>query len=174
MTPKKKTAHSTSLSMERKRMGVDRKTSLHVAGGEHKGIVINKEVEEGEEEVPAHLCLEFRVFLVNVSSGKHAQEKRLLSFWFKQEMLGAERPRYAQQFFKQLVSPLEFPRGQTTERHPRPIIVFFSDYVGFIKKIMKLMQNSFPHFRKIEVELTKEQELEKIPEGPSEYFHVNL
>ena len=34
------------------------------------------------------------------------------------------------------------------------------------------MQNSFPHFRKIEVELTKEQELEKIPEGPSEYFYV--
>ena len=35
---------------------------------------------------------------------------------------------------------------------------------------MKLMQNSFPQFRKIEVELTKEQEIEKIPEGPSEYF----
>lgn len=32
---------------------------------------------------------------------------------------------------------------------------------------MKLMQNSFPQFRKIEVELTKEQEIEKIPEGPS-------
>ena len=34
---------------------------------------------------------------------------------------------------------------------------------------MKLMQNSFPQFRKIEVELTKEQEIEKIPEGPSKY-----
>ena len=113
MTPKKKTAHSTSLSMERKRIGVERKTSLHVAGGEHRGIVINKEVEEGEEEVPAHLCLEFRVFLVNVSSGKHAQEKRLLSFWFKAEVAEAERARYAQQFFKQLVSPLEFPRGKS-------------------------------------------------------------
>lgn len=171
MTPKKKTAHSTSLSMERKRMGVDRKTSLHVAGGEHKGIVINKEVEEGEEEVPAHLCLEFRVFLVNVSSGKHAQEKRLLSFWFKSQMAGPERPRYAQQFFKQLVSPLEFPRGQSlTSPHldlSVHIICFLADYVGFIKKIMKLMQNSFPQFRKIEVELTKEQEIEKIPEGPS-------
>ena len=112
MTPKKKTAHSTSLSMERKRIGVERKTSLHVAGGEHKGIVINKEVEEGEEEVPAHLCLEFRVFLVAVSSGKHAQEKRLLSFWFSCETAVVERARYAQQFFKQLVSPLDFPRGE--------------------------------------------------------------
>ena len=112
MTPKKKTAQSTSLSMERKRIGVERKTSLHVAGGEHKGIVINKEVEEGEEEVPAHLCLEFRVFLVAVSSGKHAQEKRLLSFWFTYQTAAAERARYAQQFFKQLVSPLDFPRGE--------------------------------------------------------------
>ena len=126
MTPKKKTAHSTSLSMERKRIGVERKTSLHVAGGEHKGIVINKEVEEGEEEVPAHLCLEFRVFLVAVSSGKHAQEKRLLSFWFKCDMAGAERARYAQQFFKQLVSPLDFPRGQICQVQLSSAIYFLS------------------------------------------------
>ena len=86
------------------------KTSLHVAGGEHKGIVINKDVQaEGDEVIivvtiivcyshprqrssknlqlviisiiilfyvqvePAHLCLEFRVFLVNASTGRHAQ-----------------------------------------------------------------------------------------------------
>ena len=46
--------------------------------------MINKEVEAGlGEEEPSHLRLEFRVFLVNVNSGKHAQERRLLSFWFK-------------------------------------------------------------------------------------------
>ena len=44
----------------------------------------------------------------------------------------------------------------------------FTDYVGFIKKIMKLMQNEFPMFRKIEVELTQEKEIEKIPDRPSE------
>ena len=86
------------------------KTSLHVAGGEHKGIVINKDVQAEGDEVkivvtiivcyshprqrssknlqlviisiiilfyvqvePAHLCLEFRVFLVNASTGRHAQ-----------------------------------------------------------------------------------------------------
>ena len=76
---------------------------------------------------------------------------RFCSFWFKSEMSSQERPRYAQNFFKQLVSPTNFPR----------------DYVGFIKKIMKLMQNEFPMFRKIEVELTQEKELEKIPERPS-------
>ena len=45
--------------------------------------------------------------------------------------------------------------------------IFISDYVGFIKKIMKLMQNEFPMFRKIEVELTQEKDIEKIPDRPS-------
>jgi len=154
MTPKRKTATSTSLAMERKRQpgSAGRKTS-YVAGGEHQGIVINKETS-GEEEAElgaGHLQLEFRVFLVSVTSGKHAQERRLLTFWFKAELAAQERPRYAQHFFKQLVSPLHFPR----------------DYVGFIKKIMKLMQNEFPMFRKIEVELTQEKEIEKIPDRPT-------
>ena len=48
----------------------------------------------------------------------------------------------------------------------------FSDYVGFIKKIMKLMQNEFPMFRKIEVELTQEKELEKIPDRPSRFIII--
>ena len=127
MTPKKKTANSTSLSMERKRMNDNsRKTSLHVAGGEHQGIVINKEVEEGGEEVPSHLHLEFSVFLVNVNSGKHAQERRRLSFWFKSEMSNQERPRYAQQFFKQLVSPVQFPRGNVQENFQRSFSKIFS------------------------------------------------
>jgi len=154
MTPKKKSGKSTCLAMERRKVEVEKakKTSLHVAGGEHKGIVINKDVQaEGEEVEPAHLCLEFRVFLVNASSGRHAQEKRLLSFWFKEEFPVVQRARYAQDFFKQLVSPTEFPR----------------DYVGFIKKIMKLMQLTYPMFRKIEVELTQEQELEQIPDRPT-------
>lgn len=155
MTPKKKTSNSTTLAMERKAIQTagekSKKTSLHVAGGEHSGIVINKEVEADAEQSPAHLCLEFRVFLVNTSSGKHAQEKRVLSYWFKQEFPPVQRPRYAQDFFKQLVSPTEFPR----------------DYVGFIKKIMKLMQLSFPMFRKIEVELTQEKEIDSIPDRPT-------
>ena len=32
---------------------------------------------------------------------------------------------------------------------------------------MKLMQNEFPMFRKIEVELTQEKDIEKIPDRPS-------
>ena len=44
-----------------------------------------------------------------------------------------------------------------------------ADYVGFIKKIMKLMQLSFPELAKVEVELVQEKELDQIPERPSEY-----
>ena len=129
----------------------------------------------GEEEAElgaGHLQLEFRVFLVSVTSGKHAQERRLLTFWFKPELAAQERPRYAQHFFKQLVSPLHFPRGESVPGvdtcHLLLMLSCFTDYVGFIKKIMKLMQNEFPMFRKIEVELTQEKEIEKIPDRPSE------
>ena len=45
-----------------------------MAGGEHKGIVINKDGGQQEEgSTTPHLCLEFRVFLVNSNTGKHAQ-----------------------------------------------------------------------------------------------------
>ena len=43
----------------------------------------------------------------------------------------------------------------------------FSDYVGFIKKIMKLMQNDYPMIAKIEVELTQEKEMDHLPNRPS-------
>ncbi len=61
---------------------------------------------------PAQLCLEFRVFLVNASTGRYTQERRSLSFWFKEDYQEESwRASAAQEFFKRLVSPLEFPRG---------------------------------------------------------------
>ena len=41
------------------------------------------------------------------------------------------------------------------------------DYVGFIKKIMKLMQRKHSMFLKVEVELTQEMEIDNIPDRPS-------
>jgi hypothetical protein len=50
MTPKCKTSCSTTLAIERRavlhEIGTD-KTKVHVAGGDHRGIVINKEVTQG-------------------------------------------------------------------------------------------------------------------------------
>jgi len=42
-----------------------------------------------------------------------------------------------------------------------------SDYVGFIKKIMKQMQTDYPMIAKIEVELTQEKEMDHLPNRPS-------
>ncbi|CAH1403456.1 unnamed protein product [Nezara viridula] len=141
MTPKAKTANSTTIVIERKAIanGKPNGNNVHVAGGDHKGIVINKvaTVNDTEEAGVPEISLQFLVFLINGQTGLHTQESRKLFFWFKPNVPIHERPTVAQEFFKELVSPLKFPR----------------DYVGFIKVIMKLMQNVYPTIRKIEVEL---------------------
>lgn len=50
MTPKGKTANSTTLIIERKKV---QKTNdkMHVAGGEHTGIIINKEASTGRSNL---------------------------------------------------------------------------------------------------------------------------
>lgn len=156
MTPKCKTANSTTLIIERQALEPPtengNENNVHVAGGDHKGIVINKQaaaVTNGEIH-PAHLCLQFRVFLVSAQSGKHTQESRTLQFWFVDTLSEAEHPSVAQEFFRELVSPQEFPR----------------DYVGFIKKIMKLMLHKYSTIKKIEVELKQLEEPVNLPARP--------
>ncbi|XP_011159551.2 uncharacterized protein LOC105195713 isoform X4 [Solenopsis invicta] len=156
MTPKCKTANSTTLIIERQALEPPtengNENNVHIAGGDHKGIVINKQavaVTNGEGQ-PAQLCLQFRVFLVSAQTGKHTQEQRTLQFWFVDALAGAEQPSVAQEFFRELVTPQEFPR----------------DYVGFIKKIMKLMQHKYPSIKKLEVELRQLEEPITLPSRP--------
>ncbi|XP_031337511.1 uncharacterized protein LOC116166635 isoform X3 [Photinus pyralis] len=143
MTPKCKTANSTTLIIERKIVQNVSDDKVHIAGGDHTGIVVNKQAAtENGETVPAQLSLEFRVFLVSAQTGKHTQESRILRYWFRPHLdthipNATEHTTVAQEFFKELVSPQEFPR----------------DYVGFIKKIMKLMQHNYHTINKLEVEL---------------------
>lgn len=139
MTPKCKTADSTTLAIERRAVPLDdtKNDKIHVAGGDHQGIIINKELAKDVDDSPAQLSLEFRVFLVNAQTGSHTRESRTLHYWFAEELPAAERPSVAQLFFRELVSPQEFPR----------------DYVGFIKKVMKLLQHGFTGIRKVEVTL---------------------
>ncbi|XP_044584110.1 uncharacterized protein LOC123264717 isoform X4 [Cotesia glomerata] len=156
MTPKSKTAKSTTLIIERQALDHPENTNnqqdVHIAGGDHKGIVINKHavaVSNGIND-PAHVCLEFRVFLVSAQTKKHTQESRTLQFWFINSLSEAEHPSVAQEFFRELVSPQEFPR----------------DYVGFIKKIMKLMQHKYSSIKKLEVELKQLEEPITLPTRP--------
>jgi len=56
--------------------------------------------------------LEFRVFLVSANTGQHTQEARTLRFWFRQWLTDSDKQAHvAQDFFRELVTPKEFPRG---------------------------------------------------------------
>ena len=131
---------------------------------------------------PAHLSLQFRVFLRNASTKRYTQEKRVISYWFKLAFSPMQQASAAQDFFKQLVSPADFPRGmiisESRQLNRLTVIEFigiddahwflitfsyFQDYVGFIKKIMKLMQNEYPMIAKIEIEMTQEMEMDCLP-----------
>lgn len=50
MTPKGKTANSTTLIIERRAVK-NTNDKMHVAGGEHTGIIINKETATGNKSV---------------------------------------------------------------------------------------------------------------------------
>ncbi|XP_014244009.1 uncharacterized protein LOC106663602 isoform X3 [Cimex lectularius] len=152
MTPKGKTANSTRLLIERKAISEEeaKNDKMHVAGGDHAGIVINKTVADDVEDTIPEISIQFLVFLVNGQTGSHTHESRKLLFWFKPQVPVHERATVAQEFFKELVSPQNFPR----------------DYVGFIKMLMKLMQNRHPTVRKLEIEL-KQLEQAKFPNRPT-------
>ncbi|KAF5300495.1 hypothetical protein FQA39_LY02294 [Lamprigera yunnana] len=155
MTPKCKTSNSTTLIIERKVVQTVNDGKMHVAGGDHTGIIINKEtVTENGETSPPQLSLQFRVYLVSGQTGKHTQESRILRYWFKPN-IDIEPAGVAQEFFRELVSPQEFPR----------------DYVGFIKKIMKLMQHNYQNISKLEVELRQLEEA-IVPTRPRKYIII--
>ena len=63
------------------------------------------------EDVASQMSLEFKVFLINAVTKKHTLESRILRFWFKEEFPVSDRAKLCQEFFKELVSPSEFPRG---------------------------------------------------------------
>lgn len=113
MTPKGKTSNSTVILIERKLIDSINERQ-HVAGGDHTGIIINKDTHNGlkSQHSSAQLVLEFRVFLVSGNTGQHSQESRTLRFWFRSWLTdGDKQAHIAQDFFRELVSPKEFPRG---------------------------------------------------------------
>ncbi|KAL1140100.1 hypothetical protein AAG570_000032, partial [Ranatra chinensis] len=152
LTPKGKTANSTTILIERRVVSDEstNKENVHVAGGDHTGIVVNKISSNDIEDTYPEASLTFNVFLVNAQDGSHTQESRTLRFWFKPQVSNRDHASLAQEFFKELVSPHQFPR----------------DYVGFIKLMMKLMQNKYPSMCKLEVEL-KQLEERPLPIRPT-------
>ncbi|XP_055304236.1 uncharacterized protein LOC129569424 isoform X2 [Sitodiplosis mosellana] len=159
MTPKGKTSNSTVILIERKLIDTINERQ-HVAGGDHTGIIINKDTANGlaKSQLPqAQLSLEFRVFLVSGNTGQHSQESRTLRFWFRSWITNEDKQAHvAQDFFRELVSPKDFPR----------------DYVGFIKKIMKLMQKGYNEIQALEVELRIMEQTSAPPSRPPREGHL--
>lgn len=110
---------------------------LHVAGGEHTGIIIRKQSEtDGLPElknVDSNLTLDFNVHLLDPSTQTVKQESRSLKFSFSTDTAEPERHYHTQEFFKNLIN--EFPR----------------DYINFVKKLLKMMQQGFTGLLHIQV-----------------------
>uniref|UniRef100_A0A0R3RT31 SAM_MT_ERG6_SMT domain-containing protein n=1 Tax=Elaeophora elaphi TaxID=1147741 RepID=A0A0R3RT31_9BILA len=122
---------------------------LHVAGGEHTGIVINK-LTDGKPNLKCDVALNFSVWLRDGDMKK--QENRCFRFRFFEDVENDDKHATAQQFFRDLVSV--FPR----------------DYVTFLKRILKLMQNDYGALQEIEIDMqfAKENETYQMPD-PKQY-----
>uniref|UniRef100_A0A9J2Q2Q3 SAM-dependent methyltransferase Erg6/SMT-type domain-containing protein n=1 Tax=Ascaris lumbricoides TaxID=6252 RepID=A0A9J2Q2Q3_ASCLU len=118
---------------------------LHIAGGEHTGIIINKLSDE-EPSAKCDVALSFSVW---VSDGvNRKQENRQLRFRFFDDVELIQKHTLAQQFFKDLVNS------------------FLKDYVTFLKRILKLMQCGYLPLREIEVDMqfAKDDEAIQMPD----------
>lgn len=141
LTPVAKGDDWTILQLDRKRVDTDYLgKDVHVAGGAHKGLVVNRQLSNAADygdPIPPQVHLDFNVFLVDQKTGKHSMENRLLKFWFKSDVDPESQMWLAAEFFKELVNPETFPR----------------DYVGFITRLMKLMQKTYTKMSCLKIHL---------------------
>ncbi|XP_017460599.1 PREDICTED: uncharacterized protein LOC108353918, partial [Rhagoletis zephyria] len=153
-TLKKELAH-TILRVERvdpkdsASLGPDDHNGRHVAGGQHQGIIINKQLGSSVSALNSRafdLRLAFKVYLINAITSIHQQESRELRFWFStedevlEEYGYSDRMHCAQAFFRALV-------GGGSDGFPK-------SYVAFIMKLMKTMQSAeFRPLRQLELEV---------------------
>lgn len=139
MTPTKK-GNTTHIRIEKRKkldFGGDDQT-VHVAGGQHRGLVVNKQISDDADLGRPQLQIGFNCFLVDQKTEKRVVESRRLKFWYVDDTGYLDQVTTAYEFFKELVQPANFPR----------------DYVGFIKKCMKQMQkNEYKLAKKIDLEI---------------------
>jgi len=138
MTPSKQ-GKVTHIRMERrKKVKVNPDDVVYAAGGQHKGLVINRPDAADEDLGKPQLQLGFMCFLVDQKTEDHFVESRKLKFWYVPDCDYYNQVTTAYEFFKELVRPENFPR----------------DYVGFIKKCMKQMQSDrYKLARKVNLEV---------------------
>ncbi|XP_015789933.1 uncharacterized protein LOC107366807 isoform X3 [Tetranychus urticae] len=155
MTTTRPAAGHTILKIERLTAAqLDENGAMHVGGGDNKGIIINRPgvtVKSDLDGKVAHLSLSFKVFLVNSSTTNvHVEEHRSLKFWFKEGITENDQLMTAQEFFRDLVNPSDFPR----------------DYVGFIMKVIKLLQRKYLTIRQVQLDMKQSEEKSELPSRP--------
>ncbi|XP_059146503.1 uncharacterized protein LOC131934378 isoform X2 [Physella acuta] len=138
MTPSKK-GKVTHIKIERKKKQyVNPEDVVHVAGGQHQGLVVARPDAAEMDLGKPQLQLGFMCFLVDMKTDEHYVESRKLKFWYVEGTDYYNQVTTAYEFFKELVRPENFPR----------------DYVGFIKKCMKQMQSDrYKQARKVDLEV---------------------
>ncbi|KAK0417059.1 hypothetical protein QR680_012811 [Steinernema hermaphroditum] len=119
---------------------------LHIAGGSHSGIIVNKLSEECEDIVP-EVQLAFSVWLRDGDTRR--QENRALRFVFAEDTDNAARHTVAQQMFQELVT--SFPK----------------DYVTFMRSVLKMMQVGYDPINMVEIDmqLAAENEAMAMPDA---------
>ncbi|KAK3597070.1 hypothetical protein CHS0354_022076 [Potamilus streckersoni] len=156
MTPSKK-GKATHIRIERQKkkvLDLDEKVA-HVGGGQNKGLVIQKQQDTDDVDAKPQVQLGFNCFLVDQKTGQHVVESRKLKFWYVETADYLDQVTTAFNFFRELLKPENFPK----------------DYVGFIKKCMKLMQKiEYKMARKIYLEV-KQLEEDEAPLSPGLVKH---
>lgn len=122
---------------------------LHVAGGEHTGIIVNKLVDEKPDE-GCDVALSFSVWLRTGNAEK--QEVRCLRFRFSDDIEDDEKHSIASKFFRDIVAA--FPK----------------DYVTFLKQVLKLLQNGYRPLQEVEIDMqfAEDNETSQMPD-PKQY-----
>lgn len=147
----------------------------------HRDLIVNKDAAQGMTEVvcdlfreaqSGHISLEFLVFLVNSRTSEHCQESRYLRFWLHDSVKDrSQRSQITQDFFKELVNPKHFPKG---EHFPffllsMLILSLTADYTGFMMKVIRLLQSGYSEIQLLEIEFTRiRQKQQDKPSGAVE------
>ncbi|EYC26557.1 hypothetical protein Y032_0010g1218 [Ancylostoma ceylanicum] len=146
LTPIKQSANHNVVVVHREQ-GLDGDKLLHVAGGPHTGLIINKLCKYVPGEYRNDVELSFSVWLSDGTSRK--QEKRSMKFFLRDDVELQVGRSVVHNFFKQLMAG--FPK----------------DYVSFMMRVLKLMQHEFAEIQRIDMEfkLVSEEEQVVIPDA---------
>lgn len=195
MTPRGKTSNSTVILIERK-LVEEVSDRVHVAGGDHQGIIINKDIVKGIWDSvtrPRTPRIIFSFFRSKISKSCSTLDTRVprvpreckdrathtrvanaailvprLAFRWRTQ--GAGGARFLPWTRQSKGIPKRFvPRNLAPVT---PTNFYPPDYVGFIKKIMKQMQKGYNEIQSVEIELRILEQTSAPPSRPREYLNI--